>query len=73
VHLQYMAFLLDIFHLKQLYQIILAMDDQFLVEVQHLKIIPHVVQHQKKIVQVEMVVRMINHQKMIDIKKDIGI
>ncbi len=68
-----MVFHLDIFLLNHLYQILLAMDDHHLVEVQHLKIIHHVVQHQKKIVQVVLVVIMKNHQKMIDIKKDIGI
>jgi hypothetical protein len=73
VYLLYMVFHQDIFLLKYLYQRILEMDDHLLVEVRHLKIIHHVVQHQKKIVQVELVVRMKNHQKMIDIKNDIGI
>jgi hypothetical protein len=68
-----MVFHLDIFLLKQPYQVTLAMDDHLLVEVQHLKIIHHVVQHPKKIVQVEIVVIMTNHPKMIDIKNDIGI
>jgi len=68
--LLYMVFHQHIFLLKQLYQAILAMVDHLLVEVQHLKIIHHVAQHPKKIVQVELVVIMKN-QKMIDIKNDI--
>ncbi len=72
VYLLYMLFHLDIFLLKYLHQLILGMDDHLLVEVQHLKIIHHVAQHQKKIVPVEILVTMKN-QKMIDIKNDIGI
>jgi hypothetical protein len=73
VYLLCIIFHLVIFLLKQLYQLILAMADHLLVEVQHLKIIHHVVQHRKKIVQVELVVIMTSPPKMSDIKNDIGI
>ncbi len=73
VRLLFMVFHRDIFPLKHLYQLILAMVVHLLVEVQHLKIIHHVAQHPKKIVLVETVVIVKKHPKMIDIKNDTGI
>jgi hypothetical protein len=73
VHLLFIIFHRDIFNRNQLYQVLLEMVVDLLVEVQHLKIIHHVVQHLKKIVLVAMVARVKKDPKMIDIKKDTGI
>lgn len=70
VCLLYMVFHRDIFLHNHLHQLILAMVDHRLAEVQRPRIVHHIVQRQKKVVLVALPMKMIRLRKKVDIKID---